>query len=277
VIAETQTDILPQLHQAAAFDAIAQDYDRIFTHTRLGNAHRSLIHDLLRKHLHAGHRILDLNCGTGEDALYLASLGVSVTGCDISKGMIGVARRKAERANCALRVQFMVCANERLNRLIDDEPFDAALSNFGGLNCTVDLHGLGKELSRLVRPGGRLFVCMIGNVCAWETVWYAARGNWKKAFRRFKRGAVNGSVGDANCRVHYPSVADMRESFAPFFRLDRWDGIGIVLPPSWLASAFERWPWFVQLLKDIDRLLCSAPVCRALADHRLFQFVREER
>ncbi len=277
MIAETQPDILPQRHQPAPFDAIAQDYDKIFAHTRLGNAHRSLIHEVLRKHLRAGQSVLDLNCGTGEDAIYLANLGISVTGCDVSEGMIEVARQKAERAKCVSRIRFSVCANERLNALIDHEPFDAALSNFGGLNCTADLHGLGRELSRLVRPGGRIFVCVIGKVCAWEIVWYAVRGNWKKALRRFTRGGANGNIGDASFRVHYPSVRDMQDAFAPFFHLECWRGIGVALPPSWLASAIEDWPGFVQLLKHVDRRLGAVPVFRGLADHLLFQFVREER
>ncbi len=67
--------VLTPQHQKPVFDAIAEDYDRIFTHSILGNAQRSLIHEYLRCHLHKGQRILDLNCGTGEDAIYLASLG----------------------------------------------------------------------------------------------------------------------------------------------------------------------------------------------------------
>jgi ubiquinone/menaquinone biosynthesis C-methylase UbiE len=277
VTAETASEILPSLPQSAAFDGIAQDYDRIFTHTLLGRAHRSLVHRVLRRHLRRGQRVLDLNCGTGEDAIYLASLGVSVLACDISARMVEVARQKAERSGYGSNVELMVCANEHLADLADRGLFDAILSNFGGLNCTADLPQVASELSRLVRPGGKVFLCMISRICAWEILWYATRGNGRKAFRRLSPSGTRASIGGTSLDVRYPSVSEMRRAFAPLFRLESWRGIGVVLMPSWLASGFQEREWFIDLLKRIDRWLGALPLFRGFADHILFQFVREEK
>jgi ubiquinone/menaquinone biosynthesis C-methylase UbiE len=277
VTAQTASEILPSLSQSAAFDGIAQDYDRIFTHSLLGRAHRSLVHSVLRRHLRKGQRVLDLNCGTGEDAIYLASLGVPVLACDISVRMVEVARQKAECSGYGSIVELMVCANEQLANLADRGPFDAILSNFGGLNCTADLAQVASELSRLVRPGGRIFLCMINRSCAWEILWYATRGNWRKAFRRLSPGGTRASIGGTNLDVRYPSVSDMRRAFAPLFRLESWSGIGVVLMPSGLASGFQERKWLIDLLKRIDRWLGALPLFRGFADHILFEFVREEK
>ena len=274
--AETASEILPSLPQTAAFDGLAQDYDRIFTYSLLGRAHRSLVHEVLSRHLSKGQRVLDLNCGTGEDAIYLASLGMSVLACDISVRMVEVAHQKAERSGYGSDVELMVCANEHLDDLADRGPFDAILSNFGGLNCTADLEQVASELSRLVRPGGKVFLCMIGRICAWEILWYATRGKWRKGFRRLSPGGTRASIGGTSIDVHYRSVSDIR-AFAPSLQLESWRGIGVVLMPSWLASGFQKREWLIDLLKRIDRWVGALPLFRGLADHILFQFVREEK
>lgn len=269
--------ILPAPDQGPAFDAIAEGYDQIFTHSALGQAHRRLVHAALRRHLRKGQRAVDLNCGTGEDAIYLGSLGISVVACDISERMIDIAQQKAIQNGDGLDIIFSVCPNEELDKLSDQEAFDAVLSNFGGLNCSTDLSHVARTLAPLVHPGGKAFLCMMGRVCAWEILWYAVHGNWEKAFRRFNRGGTRASIGGASVHVQYPSVRDMRLAFAPSFRLESWRGIGLALPPSWLDAAFRDHPWLVELLTRIDRLLGALPGFRGLADHILFQFVREEK
>lgn len=277
MIAAKPSEILPQMPQSAAFDAIAQDYDQIFTHSLLGSAHRSLVHESLRGRLREGQWALELNCGTGEDAIFLASLGLRVLACDVSERMIGVARQKVESDRCGARVQFAVCANEHLDLLAKHAPFDVVLSNFGGLNCTADLALVAHELSRLVRPGGQVFLCMMGRICAWEILWYAARGSWSKALRRFKLQRTRASIAGVTVQVYYPSVRKMRQAFATSFRLESWRGIGVVLPPSWMESHLRNYPDFINLLKRVDRWFGGFPLFRGFADHILFQFVRENK
>ena len=62
--------------EAPVFDAIAEEYDRIFTDSVIGKAQRSLVHAALNDRFYMGQRILELNCGTGEDAILLASQGL---------------------------------------------------------------------------------------------------------------------------------------------------------------------------------------------------------
>jgi cyclopropane fatty-acyl-phospholipid synthase-like methyltransferase len=49
---------------------------------------------------------LDLGCGTGTNAIYLAQRGFEVTGVDISRRAISLARRKARSANLATQIRF---------------------------------------------------------------------------------------------------------------------------------------------------------------------------
>ena len=49
---------------------------------------------------------LDLGCGTGTNAIYLAQKGFDVTGIDVSRQAIAVARRKARSAQLTDRVRL---------------------------------------------------------------------------------------------------------------------------------------------------------------------------
>lgn len=64
--------------------------------------------------------VLDAGCGTGENALQVASLGSSVLGVDVAETAITIARAKAEERG--IRAEFAVAdalALERLNRMFD--------------------------------------------------------------------------------------------------------------------------------------------------------------
>lgn len=257
------------------FDRIAEEYDRQFTETVIGRAQRSLVHEALRGHFREGHRVLEINCGTGEDAIYLGRQGISVLACDASPSMVAVAREKLERCGEELPVTFAACANEALHRLPDAGPFDGVLSNFGGLNCSADLAGVAQALAGYVRPGGELWLCLIGRVCLWEIFWYATCGQWRKAFRRLKRGGTEARIGGKEIRVYYPTVREMRAAFSPAFRLVEWRGIGVSVPPSWLEPAFHEYPAAIRALAGIDRWIGRMPVFRSAADHVLFRLVRE--
>lgn len=274
---QTATGALPRPHPSPVFDAIAWDYDRIFTHSILGRAQRSLVHEALRGHFHEGQRILDLNCGTGEDAIHLAAQGLSVVACDISERMIDVARSKAALRQLRSGIDFAVCANENLDHLQSRGPFDGVLSNFGGLNCTADLAAVGRSLSHLVRPGGNVFLCMLSHCCAWEMCWYSIRGKWRKAFRRIRAGGTEARIGAADLHVYYPTVREFRNVFAPSLKLVSWRGIGVVLPPSWMEPYFQHRHRLVDVLARVDRTLGFAPMFRGVADHILFHFVREDK
>src|ERR1700722_18276217 len=134
-----------------AFDALAEGYDGHFTRTRIGTAMRAAVWARCAARFRPGFRILEMNCGTGEDARWLANQGMQVLATDISPRMIEVSRRKLATLPENQAVQFQPLAWEQLGNL-DADPFDGMLSNFGGLNCVADLQGAGVDLAGKLRP-----------------------------------------------------------------------------------------------------------------------------
>ncbi|MDE3181169.1 MAG: methyltransferase domain-containing protein, partial [Acidobacteriota bacterium] len=200
----------------APFDYIAETYDETFTNSLIGRAQRDAVWRELDRCFLPGQRILELNCGTGVDAVHLAKRGVEVLACDAAPRMIEVARRRLTRLGIENLIELRVMATERIPGLEGADPFDGALSNFGGLNCVEDLRPVARNLGRLLRPGATALLCMLGRSAAWEIAWHLAQGKPRKAFRRFQRGGAIGRLADGvTVRVHYPSVRAVARIFAP--------------------------------------------------------------
>ncbi|MFZ0817077.1 MAG: methyltransferase domain-containing protein, partial [Candidatus Sulfotelmatobacter sp.] len=122
----------------AYWDLTAENYDRIFSETIVGKIQRDAVWCELDKNFQPGIRVLELNCGTGVDAVHLAARGVQVVACDLSSKMIDAARQRSGATGLDALVDFRVLATEKIGSLVGDGLFDGAFSNFSGLNCVQD-------------------------------------------------------------------------------------------------------------------------------------------
>ena len=59
--------------------------------------------------------VLDVGCGTGDNAVHVASLGLSVLGVDVAETALAIARKKAD--DRAMRVEFATADAHHLDRL----------------------------------------------------------------------------------------------------------------------------------------------------------------
>src|SRR6478609_2058626 len=134
------------MQQTAPFDGMAADYDRSFTASSIGQRMRAAVWHRLDAAFRPGERVLELNCGTGEDAVHLGSRGVRVLATDTSPAMLAVARAKVARAGMTDLVEVAPMAIEDLATRCPARSFDGVLSNFGGLNCVADLRGVAHAL-----------------------------------------------------------------------------------------------------------------------------------
>jgi ubiquinone/menaquinone biosynthesis C-methylase UbiE len=259
----------------APFDAVATAYDAIFTSSWIGRAQRAVVWNELKKAFCSGDRVLEIGCGTGVDACFLAERGVRVMASDSSRLMIETATRRIERLGLGERVQPVLLRAEDIGTLPSERLLDGAFSNFGALNCVADLRLMARELAAMLKPGANVVLCWMGPSCAWEMIWYLASANRKKAFRRLRRGGVTSSIAEGpSFIVRYPSIRMLTGAFAPEFSLQSIRGVGVCVPPSYAEAWAARHPLLFKLCEYSDRLVGKCPGIRALGDHVLVRLQR---
>jgi 2-polyprenyl-3-methyl-5-hydroxy-6-metoxy-1,4-benzoquinol methylase len=263
------------LHAAppAPFDALAANYDQLFTHSLIGRAQRETVWTHIDPLWADGDRVLELNCGTGEDALHLSSIGINVTACDASAAMIDIARERMALESPTASVEFHTISNEHLGQLTVERPFDGVLSNFSGLNCAPDLGSVARQLAALVRRDATVVLCLSTRFCAWEFLWYALRADLLKSIRRWS-GHTQARIGAENIHVWYPTARQVARAFAPWFELEDIAGIGVAIPPTYAQDWASTHPAAFEFLRSVDRSIHRLPLVRILGDHMLLLFRR---
>ena len=260
-----------------AFDALAADYDASFTATPLGTLLREAVWRRLDARFSPSDRVLELACGTGEDAVHLARRGVRVTAIDASAAMVETARRKVATAGLEEMIEVH---HQEISSLCSPLPlagegpgvraFDGAFSNFGGLNCVSDLPALAQALAQRLRPSALVLLCVMGPLVPWEWIWYLGKGDPARAFRRLRCGGVVWR----GLTVRYPSIRAIRRVFAPEFRTLRVSAVGALLPPTYIEEWVRRHPRLLAALARWERRLERVPPLPWLADHYLIELER---
>lgn len=251
------------------WDLTAETYDRVFPETLVGRAQRGAVWMELEQAFQRGQRVLELNCGTGIDAVHLAEKGIRVLACDISPRMVEIAAQRSVATDVATLAVFRAIPNEEIAQLIPEGPFDGAFSNFSGLNHVADLPRAARDLGQLVRPGARVLICMVGRIAPWEVMWQLAHGNLRMALRRLRP-----KFETPKMKAYYPSVRGIARAFEPNFRLLRWQGIGIAVPPTCMEPWARRFPTLLRGMVYADRWLTRCPGIRGLGDSVLLHFER---
>jgi ubiquinone/menaquinone biosynthesis C-methylase UbiE len=243
---------------AAAYDAIAATYDSAVAGDA-GIRQRLWTHYLAR--FRSGDRVLDLFCGTGIDATFLACRGVHVIGLDASPGMLAECRRKVATLGIDQLVEMRLGDVSDLTRLPPNH-LDGAVTAFGGLNAVADLREVSLGLARTLRPGGHFVAHVVNRFSLWEALGYVTSGRLASVWRMSRKSSREFQIGGKSVR-HYLYGPDetYHRFFKPEFHLCQVFGLGIVQPPPTL----QRFPPVARAASGrVERAIESWPIVRAM-------------
>ncbi len=260
-----------------AFDETARRFDERFGEWRSVAAQRRAVRRGLTQIFPPGSRLLELGGGTGDDACFLLERGYQLMVTDGAPRMVELAAAKLRAAGYG-DVPVEQAVLEALGPFAERAharslaPFDGAFSNFAALNCVADIGALAVPLSRLVQPGGACAFVVFGRYSPGEVLVKLLRRRPADAMRRFRGGRIPARIGSEHFTVWYPSVGQIARALAPYFRLRRVRGIGILVPPSAAEPFISRFPRLVAALEMMDRVV-TVPLAR-LGDHVLLDLER---
>ncbi len=256
-----------------AFDTYAQTYDDHFTNSLIGKAQREQVYKWLLKFMtfQAGH-VLEVNCGTGEDALWMAKQGANVLATDISTGMVEIAKKKSD--NTAIEFKQLDCKHIGSLKL---NTYNLIFSNFGGLNCLSkdELKEFETGCSVLQNKNDQLAFVIMSSNCWWEKFYFTLKKNRSTATRRKNRDGVNTVLDGNHFTTYYYSPKEIKELFNLNYNHVSTKPIGFFVPPSYLSGYFKKHKLLFRVLKSLDRIFGNSSFLSNSADHYLIVFKKK--
>lgn len=256
------------------FDIAASTYDKDFTHSNIGRMQRDKVWKFLDiiSNTNQSLNILELNCGTGEDAIRLAKQGNKVLASDISEGMLAIARNKSESS----MVNFQRIDLNNIENFHFEMQFDLVFSNFGGLNC-IDantMSNLNQSLNKIMRSKGKYIAVIMPRFCLWETCFYLIKGKVKDAFRRQKTSVI-ANVSGNKVETWYYSPKNHQSKMGSTFKKEKLQPVGLFIPPSYLENFFSKRLRFLNFLQFLEKHLAIFSWQAKLADHYYIEYSKK--
>jgi ubiquinone/menaquinone biosynthesis C-methylase UbiE len=256
----------------AAFDQYAVTYDGEFTFSSVGKLQRDRVWRFIARNISfkTHPEVLELNCGTGEDARWLISNGFNVTATDLSNEMVHVAKEKLDNKAIVFQSDIKEVATK-----LNNKKFDLIFSDFGGLNCldAAALKEMSAVFSGLLNPGGRLIFVLMSRNCKWEQWYFKRKNDLHNAYRRQSMEGVEAIIFDTKFSTWYYSPEETVSFFSNHFKLLTHQPIGITLPPSYLDTYFKKHPFSLGMLNVLEKCFGSFSSLSDKADHYIIDFV----
>jgi ubiquinone/menaquinone biosynthesis C-methylase UbiE len=242
--------IMNEQEAAKAFSRQALNFDAYGAGNTIIQYKRRRVRDHVDKYLSPGSSILELNAGTGEDALYFAHRGHRVHATDIAEGMLKRVRTKVAEQELTGSVTTECCSFTRLESLQDKGPYDHIFSNFAGLNCTGELHRTLHSLPGLLKPGGRITLVLLPGFCLWESL-LVFKGRFRTATRRWvSHHGARSHIEGHHFRCWYYSPSYVLRYLQDSFHLLDVEGLCTIVPPSYIEHFAENHPRTYKILRD---------------------------
>lgn len=261
----------------ARFDRVARVYDATY-----GPAdecgHGSPLLDwlraehlsILREVLPPGAWVLDIGCGTGEEALALVRDGYSVLGIDISPAMVRQAQTKAAVYGVRRGFGCRALAAGQLAALDERGPFQGAYASLGTLNTEPDLPAVARALDALLEPGAPFVATVMNRRCLFEIAHGLRRLRPRDALDRSQDWAESrGGVGGVIAPVRFYTPKAFAAPFRPYFTVESVRAFPLWLPPVHLHELYRDAPDRYARARRWEARTRAWPGFRAWGDHFL--------
>jgi ubiquinone/menaquinone biosynthesis C-methylase UbiE len=237
---------------AKAFSKQAKVFDDYDAGNTIIQYKRQRVREHVLRYLLPYSSILELNAGTGQDAIYFAEQGYRVHATDIAEGMQSRLQEKVQVRGLCNKVTTELCSFTSLATLKQKGPYDMIFSNFAGLNCTGELDKVLRSFDPLLKPGGLVTLVILPGFSLWETL-MLFKGKFRTAFRRmFSSRGVSSHVEGHYFKCWYYSPSYVTSTLRDSFDLLSVEGLCTIVPPSYIEHFAERHPAAYRFLRNME-------------------------
>jgi ubiquinone/menaquinone biosynthesis C-methylase UbiE len=252
-----------------AFTKQSQVFDSLEEQNKILQWMRGEIHNQCLEYFKPGDKILELNCGTGIDAVFFAEHGMHVHATDLSEGMLDQLKRKVSLNKLSEKISIQQCSFADLTPVINlagEKKFDHIFSDFGGLNCVQDIETVIWQFKKLLNPGSTVTLVIMPPVCPWEML-FSFKGNFKTAFRRLKKNGADANVEGIHFTTYYYSPSRIIKAFGKDYSKVSMKGLSCFAPPPYLEKFPEKYPSLFKFLTRLDKKFGSYFPFNRWGDH----------
>ena len=262
-----QTHNVSEQAAEKAFNKQAAIFDKLYSSNLIIQYKRQRVRDHVSKLIQPHSKILELNAGTGEDAIYFAQRGHNVHATDMAKGMQEKLVEKVKQSKLESKITHELCSFTELKNLQNKGPYDLIFSNFAGLNCTGELDKVLDSFSPLLNKRGIVVLVILPRFCLWESMMFL-RGEFKTAFRRFFNGkGVSAQIEGEVFTCWYYNPSYVTKAMEKSFDLIAVEGLCTLVPPSYLENFPKKRPRLYNWLKEKEDKLKSKWPWKAIGDY----------
>jgi ubiquinone/menaquinone biosynthesis C-methylase UbiE len=257
---------------AEAFDRQSSVFDKIYAENIIVAYKRKRVREHVLKFLAPESKILELNAGTGDDAIFFAQQGYSVHATDIAEGMQNNLRLKVQQHNLNDLVTTELRSFTSLGNLEQKGPYDLIFSNFAGLNSSNDLDKVLQSFPALLKPGGVATMVIMPGFCFWETT-LAAKGNFKTAFRRLRyKNGTPAHIEGVHFFCWYYSPKFLIKQLKGNLELIDLEGLCTIVPPSYFEKFPHKYPTLLRQLEKWENRLKRKWPWKYIGDYYIISF-----
>jgi ubiquinone/menaquinone biosynthesis C-methylase UbiE len=258
---------------AAAFTKQAAIFDALYSPDTIIQYKRERVRQHLQQFISPNSNVLELNSGTGEDAVWLAQHGHHVHATDISAGMQQQMIEKIKTFKLQDKITYELVSFTQLEKL--QPQYDHIFSNFAGLNCTHELDKVLRSFNALLKPGGKITLVILPKFCLWEFL-LLFKGRFRTAFRRlFSSNGVTAHVEGEVFTCWYYNPSFVIKQLQQEFSLLAVEGLCTLVPPSYIEGFAEKHPRLYNSLRSKEDKWKTKWPWKYIGDYYIISFEKK--
>ncbi|MEM1996296.1 MAG: class I SAM-dependent methyltransferase [Thermoplasmatales archaeon] len=250
------------------FSKAAPVYDQKIQANFINIAIRNKEIEAVLRRYRAGWRLLEIGCGTGEEASkIIRKTGCSILCIDVSSGMLRYAGNKMNELGIGGKF-FTARMPASLIGGIRGK-FGIVYSFNGALNNEPNIRSFFRDLDNVIEDGGYFIASVRNRYSLAEVVLAILSGKGRRLLERIG-GDVDVEVVGNRVSSHYFTDSEFLRFLPDTFYLEERVGLGIFVLPS-LFEKFSNTGWD-NLIKKLESTFSRVPPLNYLGDETLFVF-----